>query len=31
MNTPTPAQAHTPDLSLPAFARAWGLTAVVFM
>ncbi|MFM8345928.1 MAG: DUF2177 family protein, partial [Betaproteobacteria bacterium] len=31
MNTPTPAHAHAPDLSLLAFARAWGLTAVVFM
>jgi uncharacterized membrane protein len=31
MNSPTPTHAHTPHLSLPAFARAWGLTAVVFM
>lgn len=31
MNTPATAESHTPVLSLPVFARAWGLTAVVFL
>jgi uncharacterized membrane protein len=31
MTMPTTAETHAPPLSLLAFARAWGLTAVVFM